>query len=72
MATSAESLSLADRLRLLRERARLSQSALADRSGISLSLVSKLEQGQTGNPRVNTLRAIAKVLSVTLDELAGE
>lgn len=62
---------LAERLRSLRVLRKLTQPELAARAGISLSLLAKLEQGQTNNPRLDTLRALAKALGVTLDELAG-
>ena len=46
----------------------MSQSALADFSGISLAAIKKLEGGRN-EPRVDTLRAISKALGVKLPEL---
>jgi transcriptional regulator with XRE-family HTH domain len=37
-----------------------------------VSLVTQIEQGRTSDPRLSTLRALAKALGVTLDELAGK
>jgi transcriptional regulator with XRE-family HTH domain len=44
---------------------------LAVRAGLSLSVVSQIEQGSIPDPRVSTLLKLAAALGVTLDELAG-
>jgi transcriptional regulator with XRE-family HTH domain len=59
------------RLRRLRERQGLSQADLSALSGVSKSLVEKIEQGLTADPKLTTLRALARALEVSLDELAG-
>lgn len=51
------------RLRELRKRRGLTQEALADQAGLSVPVIKKIEQG--GSARMETLRAIAKVLGVT-------
>jgi transcriptional regulator with XRE-family HTH domain len=61
-----------DKLRELRAAADLSQQALAMKAGLSVSNVAQIESGKIPNPRMHTLRALAKALGVTLDELAGE
>jgi DNA-binding XRE family transcriptional regulator len=48
--------------RLRRERG-WSQARLAAEAGLSITMIGKLEAGQ-GNPRVTTLAAVAKALSV--------
>jgi len=59
-------------LRKLREQKQLTQQALAVAAGVSVSLVTQIEQGRTGDPRLSTLRALAGALGVSLDELAGK
>lgn len=63
---------LAGRLKELRKAAGLSQQELATRCGFSWSMVASLEQGKARNPTLETLRALSRVLGVTLDDLAGE
>jgi transcriptional regulator with XRE-family HTH domain len=56
-----------DRIRELRTAAGLTQQGLAFQAGISDSAVVQLEAGRIPNPRVNTLRALAAALGVTVD-----
>lgn len=60
---------LAGRLKALRAEAKLSQQALAVRAGLSLSVVSQIEQGRKEDPRVSTARALADALGASLDDL---
>jgi transcriptional regulator with XRE-family HTH domain len=64
--------SLAARVRALRLAAGMTQQQLAVAAGLALGGLAQIEQGTTRDPRVSTLRALAKALGVTLDELAGE
>jgi transcriptional regulator with XRE-family HTH domain len=61
-------LEMGERLREARQARRLSLRALADRLGVSPSLISQIETGRA-NPSVSTLYAIASELDVSLDEL---
>lgn len=60
---------LPQRLRMLREQAGMTQQALAVAAGLSVTAIAALEQGRKANPRVNTVRAIAKALGVGADDL---
>ena len=60
------------RLRALREAAGLSQEALARASGVSATVISRIERGAIAEPSLRTLRALARTLSTSLDELARE
>lgn len=62
---------LAGRLKAFREAANLSQQELAVAAGLSISIVSHLEQGRKTDPRISTLLALARVLAVPLQELLG-
>lgn len=66
-----ELMPLRDRLRRLRTAAGLTQQQLAVKAGLSVSVVVHLEGGRIPDPRMSTLKALAKALGVGLDELAG-
>src|SRR5713226_8279365 len=59
-----------DRIRDIRKRRGITQRALADRSGVSLSLIKKVEQGDYGEIRLETLHKIAVTLRVPTTALA--
>jgi transcriptional regulator with XRE-family HTH domain len=61
----------ARQLRKLREVAGMSQQSLAVSAGLSVSLVSQIERGSRGDPRMSTIIALATALRVSLDELVG-
>jgi transcriptional regulator with XRE-family HTH domain len=61
-----------DRLRELRTAAGLSQQDVAVKAGLSVSNVAQIESGKIPNPRMYTLRGLARALGVTLDQLAGD
>ena len=58
-------------LRQIREQQGVSQRALASQAGITQAALFRLESGTT-DPRLSTLRALAKALNVTVAEIIGE
>ncbi len=58
------------RLKALREARRLSQTALADKAGLSREYVARLEAGRQ-DPRVSVMVRLARALGTTLDDLVG-
>ena len=60
----------AGNVRRLRAKKKLSQKALADRVGISVSYVSMLERGQR-SPPLETVEKMARALSVSPASLLG-
>lgn len=58
-------------LRWIREERGLSLRALADRAGVTYVALLRMELGQT-DPRLGTLRKLAKALNVTVADLIGE
>ncbi|MGH3392934.1 MAG: helix-turn-helix domain-containing protein [Actinomadura sp.] len=60
---------LAERLRSVRKRRGFTQQDLADLSGVSLSLIRKLEQKEREDTRLETLRKLAKALGVSTSDL---
>ncbi|MGA8114760.1 MAG: helix-turn-helix domain-containing protein [Actinocatenispora sp.] len=63
------SANVGDRLRQVRKRRGLTQRELARRSGVSLSLVRKLEQGERADTRLETVRRFAVTLGVPTTQL---
>ena len=59
------------RLLQSRQRLGLSQSALAERSGVGQNQISRLERGDKPSVRADTLYALAKALGVSTDYLLG-
>jgi transcriptional regulator with XRE-family HTH domain len=70
--TELERVSLAERIRDLRERAELSLGDLAEITGISKGYLSQLERGEAANPSVDVLGKLAQGLGVQASELLGE
>jgi transcriptional regulator with XRE-family HTH domain len=56
----------------LRQHTYLTQRQLAEKAGISLGLLQKLEEGWTDNPRLSTLRRLAAALGVSISQLVGD
>lgn len=65
----AKKRTLADKVKALRAERGLSITALAEKSGVTLSSVSAIEAGSRPNPGADTLIALAAGLRVSLDEL---
>ncbi len=59
------------RLRKLRLKAKLTQVALSQRSGVRQGLISDLETGTGQRPGYDVVRALADALGISTDELAG-
>jgi transcriptional regulator with XRE-family HTH domain len=59
-----------DRLRKLRDAAGLTQQQLAVAAGLTISAVAQMEAGKIKDPRISTLKALAKALGVGLLALA--
>ena len=62
---------LAESLRRLRKAHGLTQQKLAQEAGVSLIVVTKVEQGFTKDPAMSSLVKIADVMGVSIDELIG-
>jgi len=60
---------LSKNLKRLREKKGLSQDRLAKLADIANNTIIKIEQGENINPRLDTLKKIAKALGVSVDIL---
>ncbi|MEU7609565.1 helix-turn-helix transcriptional regulator [Micromonospora sp. NPDC049204] len=61
-----------DNLARLRRAAKLNQEQLAERAGLSVETVRKLEQNKPGAPSLGTLHAFARALGVHTSALIGD
>lgn len=64
--------SIGDRIRSLREFRDVTQEQLAERAGVHVDTIRKLEQNVRQSARINTLRALARALDVQLERLVGQ
>lgn len=64
-------MTLNENIKKFRKQAGLTQRALAGKSGLSFSMISKLESGEQTNPSFKTLRKISGVLNVSPGELVS-
>ena len=63
---------IAQNIKKYRKKKGVSQDKLSKLAGVTYNTVIKIESGATLNPRVETLRLIAKALDVTVDSLLNE
>ncbi len=50
----------------------ISQDKLSKLAGVTLHTLTKIESGATSDPRIETVKRIARALDVTLDALVKE
>ena len=60
---------IAQNIKKYRKKKGISQDKLSKLAGVTYNTIIKIESGVTLNPRVDTLRLIAKGLGVTVDSL---
>ena len=60
---------LADNIKKYRKKLKLTQEGLSRKADISYNTVIKLESGGITDPRMETLKKVAKALGVSIDEL---
>ena len=64
-------MSIGATVKRIREAAGMSQQQLASAAGLSLSLLAQMEQGKNENPRLDTIRSLARALAVGVADLVG-
>ena len=62
---------LSKKIKELRKKSGWSQQRLAEETGLSYSVVTKIEQGTAKKPTIQTMVKIADAFGVSLDELVG-
>lgn len=60
---------IAKNLKRFKAEKKLSQSDLCKKTGLAYHTIAKIENGATADPRILTLKKIAEVLGVSLDNL---
>ncbi len=64
-------MSLGERLKNRRQELRLSQQELSDMTGVRRATISELESGKQQGMTVDTAKALARALGVSIDYLVG-
>lgn len=62
-------MALKDNLKRIRKAKGITQRELATETGLSFSMISKLESGEQSNPSLETVKKIAQALGVPVDQL---
>jgi transcriptional regulator with XRE-family HTH domain len=62
---------LAENIKKYRTRLGLTQEALSRKADISYNTIIKLESKAIADPRMETLKKLAKALNIKIDELVG-
>jgi len=62
-------LTVGEKIMIYRKRKRMNQSELAEKVGVAVMTISRIEKGNEA-PLTVTIRAIADALGVSLDELS--
>ena len=60
---------IAKNIKRLRKERGISQDKLSKLADVSFHTITKIEAGNTSNPTVDTVKKIAKVFGVSVDEL---
>lgn len=66
---SNELSTIAKNIKKYRNKLGISQDKLSKLAGVTLHTLTKIETGATPDPRIETLKKIAKRLNVSVDEL---
>ncbi len=62
---------LEQRIKQIRKKVGWSQQKLAEKAGLSLAVITKIEQGVAKRPSIQTMMKLADALGISLDELVG-
>lgn len=60
---------IAKNIKKYRDKIGISQDKLSKMAGVTLHTIAKIETGSTPDPRIETVKKIAKALKITLDDL---
>ena len=58
-------------LKELRKKSGWSQQMLAEKAGLSYNVITKIEQGASKNPNIQTMIKLADAFQISIDELLG-
>lgn len=60
---------IAKNIKKYRDKLGISQDKLSKLAGVTLHTIAKIETGSTPDPRIETVKKIAKALKITLNDL---
>lgn len=60
---------IAKNIKKYRDKLGISQDKLSKMAGVTLHTIAKIETGSTPDPRIETVKKIAKALKIKLDDL---
>jgi len=66
---SKQEATIGENIRKYRNKLGISQDVLSKKANLAFHTIAKIEAGATPNPTIETVKKIADVLGVTLDEL---
>lgn len=66
---SRKSTKLAKNIKRKRQELKISQDKLSKLANVTFHTITKIESGVTVNPRIMTIKKIAKALKISIDEL---
>lgn len=69
MAKNREQSKIGGNIRKFRNKLGLSQDALSKKTDLAFHTIAKIESGSTQDPRIETVKKLAKALNVSLDDL---
>lgn len=69
MATPKRQSNISKNIRRHRAKLKLSQDVLSKRADLAFHTIAKIESGSTPDPRIETVKKIANVFGVSLDDL---
>jgi transcriptional regulator with XRE-family HTH domain len=62
---------LSEQIKKFRKEKNMTQQELAEKSGLSFTALTKIEQGKAIKPRIQTIEKLADALNVSIDKLVG-
>ena len=62
---------ISEQVKKYRTKAGWSQQKLAEKAGLSYNVITKIEQGNSIKPALDTIIKIAEAFDITIDELIG-
>lgn len=69
MTKTKKDLKISENLKKLKKQNNLSQSDLCKKADLAYHTIAKIENGATPDPRISTIKKLAKALEVTVEEL---
>lgn len=56
---------------LIREKRKMTQKQLAEKSGVAIAALTRIESGKNSNPTLKTMNLLARAMQVSIKELVA-